>query len=95
MRSFIFGIVAAVITTLPVGSAYAQLDQPEGLAFDSSGGLWVANYGNNTVLKLDPSSGALLHTVSGNALSGPTRIAFDASDNLYVVNSKETQLADL
>lgn len=45
-----------------------------GLAFDSSGNLFVANINNNTVSEFD-SSGRLIHTISSPTLGAPTFIA--------------------
>ncbi len=67
----------------------AGLMQPNGLAFDINGNLYVANttYGNNTISKVTPS-GIVSTFVSANAgLSQPAGIAFDDSSNLYVSNS--------
>jgi sugar lactone lactonase YvrE len=67
-------------------NATNPLDNPNGLAFDSIGNLWVANYVSNTVVALNPTSGALLSTIS-EGLNGPTRLFFASSDVLYVLNT--------
>jgi uncharacterized repeat protein (TIGR03803 family) len=56
---------------------------PLGLAFDSSGNLYVANYSGNTVTKFAP--GATFFTGILGA-TGPVPLAFDNSGNLYVGN---------
>ena len=66
-------------------TASAQLSNPQGLAFDSAGHLWVANYGANNVLELNATNGAVLNTIT-NGVNGPTRLFFVGSD-LYVVNT--------
>src|SRR5271157_5003690 len=66
-------------------TASAQLSNPQGLAFDSAGHLWVANYGANDVLELNATNGAVLNTIT-NGVNGPTRLFFVGSD-LYVVNT--------
>jgi hypothetical protein len=65
--------------------AHAQLNDPNGLAFDSAGNLWVANEGANNVLELNPTTGAVLNTITAG-ISGPTRLVFDGAGNLYVTN---------
>jgi DNA-binding beta-propeller fold protein YncE len=67
------------------------LDFPFGLAFDSSGNLYVANYGNygnNTIMKFAPNgTGSLFASISSSGLVNPVGLAFDSSGNLYVACS--------
>jgi sugar lactone lactonase YvrE len=78
------------------------LRRPGGLAFDSSGNLWVVDFGNNRLLQFKPpfSNGMNASLVIGqgnfisgapattnSALRGPHLIAFDASGNLWVTDS--------
>jgi hypothetical protein len=60
---------------------------PEGLAFDASGNLWVANSQNNTVIEISPqnNSNAPMKVISSPG--GPSRLAFDSNGNLYVANT--------
>jgi sugar lactone lactonase YvrE len=66
-------------------TAAAQLNNPNGIAFDSNGNLWVANYGANQVLEMNPISGAVLNTVT-QGLNAPTRLLFVGSQ-LWVANT--------
>jgi sugar lactone lactonase YvrE len=74
-----------------IGGVWADtgLSGPNGLAFDSSGSLYVANYGNNTIEAFDSSGTGSLFTGSG--LSQPHVLAFDNSHNLYVANDNNGQ----
>ena len=65
-------------------AANAQLSNPNGIAFDTSGHLWVANNGANQVLELNPANGTVLDTITAG-LNGPSRLTF-ASGKLYVTN---------
>ena len=56
-----------------------------GLAFDSSGYLYVANGNNNTIEKFD-SSGTDLGVFADSGLNVPAGLAFDGSGNLFVLN---------
>ncbi len=74
----------------------ASLSTPYGLAIDSSGALYIADYGNNRVRKV---SGGIITTVAGGATSGalgdggsatsatlnePVGVAVDSAGNLYI-----------
>jgi sugar lactone lactonase YvrE len=67
-------------------TAAGSLDHPGGLAFDSSGDLWVSNFGNNSLVEFAPgqlTTGAPVPvaTVSGSTtgLEGPLGIAIEAA----------------
>lgn len=76
----------------------AQLKQPAGIALDRFGNIYIGDANNNVVRKVNAHSG-IISTVVGNSiegyggdggpataatLDGPTQLAFDAHDNLYI-----------
>ena len=73
----------------------SKVNAPQGLAFDSSGDLWVANSNTNTLLKygkgqLAKTSPVPTVTISSSAsgsLNGPGGLAFDSSGDLWVANT--------
>lgn len=73
----------------------ARLSTVVGIAFDAQGTLWVASQDDSVVFALSPgalaSSGsrtpATLITPVDGSLSGPTGLAFDAQQRLWVANS--------
>ena len=80
----------------------AQLDQPQGFAFDSAGRLYISDSANNRVRRIDAEG--VITTVAGNGLHGysgdggpaimarlsdPYGLVFDAHRNLYVAQPDE------
>jgi DNA-binding beta-propeller fold protein YncE len=63
---------------------------PEGIAFDSHGNLFVANYHSNTVSKIYIAANGSVNAVDNAyiefsySLATPRRLACDAHDNLFV-----------
>jgi streptogramin lyase len=79
-----FWVLSAVVICVSL-TANAQLNNPNNIVFDDSGNLWVANYGANNVLELNPTSGSVLNTIT-SGISAPTRLFFVGSE-LYVLNT--------
>jgi len=73
-----------------IAGRQTQLDLPQGMAFNSAGSLYVANYRKITIYapgvqgNVAPS-GVLQGSRTG--LARPSGIAFDTAGNLYVVNN--------
>ncbi len=78
----------------------AQLNGAAGLAFDSNGDLYIADYQNYRIRKITMSTG-IITTVAGNGtmgfagdgfaatlanLTSPTGVCFDASDNMFIAD---------
>ncbi|MFC3748324.1 S-layer homology domain-containing protein [Paenibacillus sp. GCM10012306] len=78
----------------------AQLQEPLGVAIDSSGDLYIADSGNNTIRKVEKSTG-IISTVVGTGtadysgdggaatlaqLNFPEKVAFDSNENMYIAD---------
>ncbi len=82
----------------------AQLNTPIGLAVDSAGNLYIADFGNNRIRKV--TSGGTISTVAGTTqgysgdggaatqaqLSGPQGVAVDKQGNLYIADTLNNRL---
>ena len=86
----------------------ASLNNPWGVAFDNSGNLYIAEYNNNRIRKLDTNG--IITTVAGNGTSGysgdggvatnaslniPWGVAFDNSGNLYIADSYNSRIRNV
>ena len=70
-----FGLVSQSTGFAFAGPATGQFDTPSGVAYDAAGNLWVADTGNDRVVELRPSDGAVLFTSPAGAFSGPRDVA--------------------
>jgi sugar lactone lactonase YvrE len=79
----------------------AQLNNPQGLALDSNGNLYVADAGNNVIREV---SGGVITTIAGNGslgagcangpaaaaqLNSPGGLAVDSNGNLYIADTED------
>jgi len=96
-------------TTRTTGGGQSGLADPNGVAFDSSGNLWVADWGNNRVLEFAPpfSSGMNASKVLGqpdfttytanttqSAMKTPLSLTFDRSGNLWVADEGNARVLE-
>jgi trimeric autotransporter adhesin len=79
----------------------AQLNWPMGVAVDPAGDLYIADFSNNRIRKVDAATQTIT-TVAGNgassspdggpatqvSLNGPQKVALDGEGNLYVADTK-------
>ena len=88
--------LAAILFTLLIFSAFSlkaqtvstfvnSLSLPIGIAFDSSGNLFVANTWGNSINKI--TSDGSISTFINAGLNSPTGLVFDKAGNLYTTNS--------
>lgn len=93
MKLNVITLGLALTSLLQTANAQTNFQSPEGLIISqTTGHLWVADYDADVVLELvgpfTPNTPAQAQTKITQGLNGPTRIAFDSEDNLYVTNSK-------
>ncbi len=80
--------------TLSSLAATPTLNQPTGIAFDSSDNMWITNKGGNTIVKFTPTQYAkdgspdpdVILAGDATTLFKPSGLAFDNAGNLWVWN---------
>jgi hypothetical protein len=79
-----FCVAAACVVTLGGESTFSQ---PQGVAVDSTGNVYVADTLNSLVREMPPgcATSACVTTIGGG-FSGPAGVALDASDNIYIAD---------
>lgn len=66
-----------------LGNTPSQLNQPEGLAFDAMGNLYIADYRNNRIQKINKASGNVETQITG--VQRPTDVYIDTLGDIYVL----------
>ncbi|MGG1518031.1 cadherin-like beta sandwich domain-containing protein [Paenibacillus oryzisoli] len=85
----------------------AELNEPQAVAFDSAGNLYIADTKNNRIRKVDTTTG-IIDTVAGSSsmdgysgdggpavsakLNEPEGVAVDASGNLYIADTDNNRI---
>jgi sugar lactone lactonase YvrE len=79
-----------------ISSNERSLSRPVAIAFDKQQRLWVANFGNHTVVRFERSqvamSGPAVPTLAINTGVNPSSLAFDAAGNLWVASIQANKI---
>lgn len=76
------------------GSAtMAQLNEPRGVAVDSSGNVYIADTQNSAIRRVDTSG--IITTVINTQLNKPTSVAVDSAGNLYIADQGDNVIRRL
>lgn len=92
-----FAGVAGSSGNVDGASGTSKFNNPNAVAVDGSGNVYVADTGNNAIRKI--TAGGMVSTliantdmVSGATLSGPQGVAIDASGNIYVGDTNNLRI---
>ena len=97
------GVVTTLAGSGAAGSANgtgtaASFFSPAGVAVDGAGNVYVADYGNNLIRKIDPNK--VVTTLAGATkgagyFNGPTGVTADAAGNVYVADFGNDRIAQV
>jgi sugar lactone lactonase YvrE len=81
-----------VVSALSTGSV--SLSGPAGVAVDRAGNVFIADTGNNQIVKIDSSGNAAVVAITGlsTALSSPAGVAVDDAGNLYIADKGNSRI---
>lgn len=90
--------LGGVVGNTDGNSAIATFNGPTGLCFDTIGNMYVADYHNNKIRKIDPNGNVTTFAGSGTAgandstalnasFNNPAVVTFDGVENFYVTDS--------
>lgn len=64
---------------------FQNISAPTGITSDKDGNVYVAEFNNNTIIKITPDDKRIVYLKDAK-ISGPVGLAFDGSNNLYIAN---------
>lgn len=64
---------------------YENLAAPTGITSDNDGNIYVAEYNNNSIIKITPDGKKIVY-IKDTKISGPIGLALDKSKNIYIAN---------
>jgi streptogramin lyase len=71
-------------------------DNPVGIAADTNGHIWVANYSGSSVTELDSSANPVgAQPITGGGIYGPENIAIDSHGNVWISNYDGSTISEL
>ena len=70
-----------------------RLNDPHGLALDSTGYLYIADTGNNRVIKLSVDGGSVLTQYGSSDIKRPYSVAVDSNGTVYVGDAGDGRVA--
>lgn len=64
---------------------YENIAAPTGITTDSDGNVYVAEFSNNSIIKITPDGKKVIF-IKDEKISGPIGIIYDKSQNMYIAN---------
>jgi streptogramin lyase len=92
-----FAVQEAVAKVTPTGTVtkYSCCDDPEGVAVDQNGSIWLADYGGARVVKMSSTGTIEASLESPDDFSAAQGIAIDGAGNVFAANFRGDTLEEL
>ncbi len=92
-----FAVQEAAVKVTPSGAItkYSCCDDPEGIAIDQNGYVWLADYGSARVVKMSTTGNVEASLESPDDFSAAQGIAIDGTGNVFAANFRGDTLEEL
>jgi sugar lactone lactonase YvrE len=91
-------LLASTLHAQNTAPFFAGAQSTAGVAVDASGNLFIADTGNNRIVKVTAAgvqSTVLSGTVLGKPLNAPNSIAVDSVDSIYITDSGNNRVLEV
>ena len=111
LNVFLTGMLAVLFALLVLPAAHAQitatfdnasvlstgslLNQPQGVAVDAKGDVYITNYGNNNVVEVTAAGVASVFSTGSLTLRAPDGVAVDGAGNLYIADYNNNRIVEV
>jgi hypothetical protein len=86
---------AVMVTPTGVVTRHTCCDDPEGIAVDQSGYIWLADYGGARVIKINSSGNVEASVESPDGMAAAQGIAIDGAGNVFTANFRGDSIEEL
>jgi streptogramin lyase len=92
-----FAVEGGAVRVTPSGAftSFSCCDDPDGIAVDPTGNVWIADYNASAVIELNSAGSVANRTTINAGNDGPRGIAVDGAGNIWAANYVGNSVAEL